>query len=232
VKLGKIDIGLLVVAVALVGIGSFVGLAVAPAEEHMGDVYRIIYVHVPSAWVAMVAFLVNFGASLYYLFKTSPRADALAEASAEIGVVFCALLLVTGSIWGKPTWGVWWTWDPRLTSAAIMFFAYSGYLALRHFVDMPEKRATWASVVAIIIAVDVPIVWFSVKWWNSLHQQQSVSASGSTDRTILYTWMFNAVAFLVAYAFLVRQRYFLARQQQDLEAAEPPSLEETATDAA
>src|SRR5688572_28777698 len=98
----------------------------------MGDVYRIIYVHVPAAWVALLACTVSFGACVVYLFRSSTVADAVAEASAQVGVVFAALLLVSGSIWGRPTWGVWWTWDPRLTTAAIMFFAYCGYLALRH----------------------------------------------------------------------------------------------------
>src|SRR6185312_10268231 len=103
--------------------------------------------------------------SLAYLVRRRPTMDYLAHAGVEVGVVFNTTGLITGSIWGRPTWGVWWSWDPRLTTAAIMFFAFAGYVTLRRFVEEPERRATWAAVVAIIIFADIPIVWFSVKWW-------------------------------------------------------------------
>jgi heme exporter protein C len=183
-------------------------------------VYRIMFVHVPCAWAAMLGCTINLGASVYYLFKADMRADALAESTAEVGVVFATLLLITGSIWGRPTWGVWWTWDPRLTTAAILWLAYSGYLALRRFVDVPEKRATWAAVVAIIVGVDIPIVWFSVRWWNSLHQvQSSPRALDPTMREALY---FNAVAYVVAFAWFTYLRYGIARRRQAEELAAPP----------
>src|SRR5436190_3815398 len=107
--------GLGVVALLLLSLGTYYGLVVAPRDRMMGDVYRIMFVHVPSAWMALIAFTVVFVASIIYLLKNNDKADAVAEASAEVGVVFNALLLITGSIWGKPTWGVWWSWDPRLT---------------------------------------------------------------------------------------------------------------------
>src|SRR6266508_1716786 len=119
--------------------GSYWGLFLAPKEEYMGDVQRIMYVHVPTAWNVMLSLL----------------------------------LCMQGSIWAKPTWGVWWDWDPRLTTMAVLVFAFSGILALRRFVDDPVKRAVWSAVAAIVAYVDVPIVYFSVKWWNSLHQTQS-----------------------------------------------------------
>lgn len=218
--LRAVDILLLTAALTLMGVGCYWGLWLAPAETYMGDVYRIIYVHVPSAWAAMLAFTVSFAASVVYLYATREKADAIAEASAEVGLVFCLLLLTSGAIWGRPTWGVWWTWDPRLTTAAIMFFAYAGYLALRSFVEEPEKRATWSAVIGIIIYVDIPIVWFSVKWWKSLHQVQS--DTGSMSWAIAGPLLICVAGFGLAYLFFLRQRYLLARCRQALEASEPP----------
>jgi heme exporter protein C len=212
--------GLPALALATLAFGVYEGLVAAPADRMMGDVYRIMFVHVPSAWMSLVAYTVNFGASLYYLFKNSPEADALAEASAEVGVVFNTLLLITGSIWGRPTWGVWWSWDPRLTTAAIMLFAFSGYVALRRFVEEPERRATWAAVVAIIIFADIPIVWFSVKWWNSLHQLQS--SPSTVAGPMVLALRVNAFAFLFIYMWFVHMRYTLARLRQRVELSEPP----------
>lgn len=207
-------------ALALVAWGAYTALVVAPPERMMGDVYRILFVHVPSAWMALIAYTVCLVASLVYLFKERWGADALAEASAEVGVLFNATLLVTGSLWGRPTWGVFWTWDPRLTSAAIMFFAFSGYLALRHFVDSPERRASWAAVAAIIIYVDIPIVWYSVKWWNSLHQVQS--SPQTVDPSMVFPLRLNAIAFLAVLIWFVRWRYRLGMKRQADELTEPP----------
>src|SRR5688572_22519293 len=120
--------GLTLVAVVLLPVGAWMGLSWAPPERSMGDVQRIMYAHVPSIWAALLALLVNFAASVAYLFKNDLRLDALAEASAEVGVVLGANGVLLGAIWGRPTWGVWWTWDPRLTTAAIMLVAYTGYL--------------------------------------------------------------------------------------------------------
>src|SRR5262249_15410004 len=154
-----------------------------------------MYAHVPSVWMALLAVTLNFGCSVVYLFRNSPKADALAEAAAEVGVLFGAVGVTLGSIWGRPTWGVWWTWDPRLTSAAIMLVSYAGYLALRRFVEDPERRATWSAVAAIIAFVDIPIVWFSVKWWRSLHQVQSSPKTVDPQMTLVLRW--NAIAFLL-----------------------------------
>lgn len=216
----RIDKTFLALGVALLGVGGYYGLAIAPKEAFMGDVYRILYVHVPAAWMALLAATVNFGASLWYLFRSSHKADALAEASAELAVVFGALLIGSGALWAKPTWGVWWSWDPRLTTVAILFFAYAGYMALRQFVDVPEKRATWAAVLGIIIFVDIPLVWFSVKWWNSLHQVQSSPKTMAPGMVVALR--INAFAFLAMLIFFLRQRYRLARARGALEESEPP----------
>lgn len=139
----------------------------------MGEVMRIMYVHVPTAWNAMLAFTFAFVFALLYLIRGSWKWDSLMEASIEAGVVLSFLLCIQGSIWAKPTWGVWWDWDPRLTTTAILLMAFLGVIALRKFVDDPVRRASWSAVATIIAFIDLPIVYFSVKWWNSLHQLQS-----------------------------------------------------------
>jgi heme exporter protein C len=172
--------------------------------------------------MALVAFSVTFVASIVYLFRASWRADAVAEASAHVGVFFGALLIVLGAIWGKPTFGVWWSWDPRITTSAIMLFAFAGYLALRRFVDDPERRATWSAVSAIIIFVDVPVVWFSVRWWGGLHQvQSSPETVGAMMATALRV---NASAFLLCYGWFLRLRYLAVKRGLDEEVCEPPEL--------
>jgi heme exporter protein C len=207
----------------LFALGSYWGLFITPPERMMGDVYRIYYVHVPCAWAALMAYTCALVCSLLYLWKNNTVYDALAAASAETGVVFNALLLVTGSIWGKPTWGVWWTWDPRLTSAAVMFMAFSGYLLLRTFVDNPSKRAAWAAVTAIVIYADIPIVWFSVKWWNSLHQLQSNPST--VDKAMHAPLQINAFAMLFCAigCTLAKYRVLLLRHHNTT----LPPLEET-----
>ena len=159
--------------VVLLLIGSYVGLFVAPSERYMGDVQRIMYVHVPTAWNWMLAVVFAFVSAIAFLFRNDMKWDCRLEAGLEVGTLLALLLCAQGAIWAKPTWGVWWDWDPRLTTTAVLLFAFLGILALRNFVEDPVKRAIWSSVATIISAIDLPIVYFSVKWWNSLHQQQS-----------------------------------------------------------
>ena len=143
---------------------------------------RIMYAHVPMVQMMLLAGTITFVCSVLYLFRASWKTDALAEASAELALVFGAIGTTLGAIWGRPTWGVYWAWDPRLTTVAILLVALAGYLALRRFVDDPERRAVWAAVTGIVIAVDVPIIYFSVKWWKSLHQVQSNPKHGGFRR--------------------------------------------------
>jgi heme exporter protein C len=217
---GVWDWALPLLSLLLVAAGLFLGLFLAPPDRQMGEVYRILYVHVPAAWLTLVAYSVTLLASMVYLWRNDLRADALAGASAEVGVVLNVILLVTGSIWGKPTWGVWWTWDPRLTTAAIMCCAFAGYLALRAFVDDSLRRATWAALVAMVIYVDIPFVWFSVKW-NTLHQLQS--SPETVAAPMVLALRVNAFAFLALYLWLTRLRYQGARLQQGMELTEPPA---------
>ncbi|HVT43905.1 MAG TPA: cytochrome c biogenesis protein CcsA [Thermoanaerobaculia bacterium] len=207
---------LLAVAVILLAIGSWYGLFVAPPEHYMGEVQRIMYVHVPTAWSAMLLFTFAFGCALVYLFRGGWSWDSRMEGAIEVGVVYAALLCIQGAIWAKPTWGVWWDWDPRLTTTAVMLFAFLGILALRRFVDDPVKRAVWSSVATIIAYVDVPIVYFSVKWWNSLHQQQS---SPSTVSEAFYLPLrLNAfgMLFLAIALVLLRARLSALRLRSEL----------------
>lgn len=206
--------------VLLFGLGITWGLYVAPPDRMMGDVYRILFVHVPSAWLALVAYTVTLVASVLYLWRGTLFWDAVAEASAELGVMFNVLLLITGAIWGKPTWGVWWTWDPRLTTAAIMCFAFLGYLALRELAGDVVRRASWSAVAAILIYADIPLVWFSVRWWNTLHQMQSSPETMAAPMVVALR--LNAFAFLSLYMWMMRHRVPLAGYRHRRHLEEPP----------
>jgi heme exporter protein C len=195
--------------------GSIVGLFVVPADAAQGNVQRLMYVHVPAAWLAFLAFFVVFVMSALYLVQRDARWDRVAASSAEIGVVFTALTLLLGMMWGKPTWGVWWTWDPRLTTTAILLAIYVGYLALRSFADDADKRARWSSIVGVIGFANVPIVYMSVTWWRTLHQPPSSPRSVSPD--ILWTLMLNLAAFTLVYAYLMVRRVRLERLEGELE---------------
>jgi len=172
----------------------------------MGDVYRIMYVHVPAAWNAMLALTYAFIAALLYLFTGNWKWDARLEAAIEVGIVLSLLLCIQGAIWAKPTWGVWWDWDPRLTTTAVMLLAFVGIVALRNFVDDPEKRARWSAVATIISFVDVPIVYYSVQWWNSLHQMQSTPQTVSSPFHVpLRMNAFGILAIMIGWIILRSQ---------------------------
>jgi len=204
-----------IAALILMGIGSFIGLFVVRADVEMGEVQRLMYVHVPAAWTAFIAFFVVFIASILYLVQRDPRADRVAASAAEVGVVFISLTLATGMLWGKPTWGVWWTWDPRLTTTALLLAIFIGYLAVRGFADDPERRARWSAIVGILGFVQVPIVYLSVVWWRTLHQPPSSPRSVASE--ILWTWMLNFLAFLLVFFYLTARRARVAKLEEELE---------------
>ncbi len=204
--------------IALVA-GGVVGLFVVPADALQGEVQRLMYVHVPTAWVAMVAFFVTFVMSVLYLVQRDDRWDSVAAGSAELGVLFTALTLALGSLWGKPTWGVWWTWDPRLTTTAIMLVIYVGYLAVRGFAEDPDRRARWSAIVGIVGFVDVPIVYLSVTWWRSLHQPPSSPRTIAPE--MLGALGLNLLAFTLVYAYLMLRRYRLSEARREVERAAP-----------
>jgi heme exporter protein C len=212
---------LVALGVALLGIGSYWGLAKAPGEVFMGDVQRIMYVHVPTAWNAMLTLTLAFVCALAFLFTSSWKWDSRLEAAIEVGVVLALLLCVQGAIWAKPTWGVWWDWDPRLTTTAVLVFAFGGILALRAFVDDPMKRAVWSAVACVIAFADVPIVYFSVKWWNSLHQAQSTPETVS--KAFHWPLRINAFGILFLWTGLWSLRARVAALRLRGELAPPPS---------
>ncbi len=161
-------------AIALIGAGLYLGLVVAPADYQQGDTVRIMFVHVPAAWMAMFTYVVIAGASVVGLVWKQPLAEIAAKSAAPIGAAFTLIALVTGSLWGKPMWGTWWVWDARLTSMLILLFLYIGYMALWQTIDDPVRGAKAAAILALVGSVNLPIIKFSVDWWNTLHQPASV----------------------------------------------------------
>lgn len=204
-------------------IGSQVtGFLVSPPDRDMGNLQKIMYVHVPAAWSAMIAFLLVFVGSVGYLWKRRETHDLFAASAAEVGVVLTGLTLALGSIWGRPTWGVWWTWDPRLTTTAVLFLIFASYLALRSFVDEEDRRARWSAAVGILGFLNVPIVYMSVRWWRTLHQIQS--SPETVDSPYVLGLRLNAFAFLFLLIFFVGLRYHIAKVERAAEA----KLEEAA----
>jgi heme exporter protein C len=203
----------------------WLALFVSPADVNQKDAVRLLYLHVPTAWLAMyLSFAVTTVASLLWLWKKTRSAtwDLLAGASAEIGVLFIGLTLIIGSIWGKTTWGVWWTWDARLTLTAVLFVLYLGYLAVRRVPAPPDVRAKRAAIVALAAAVDIPLVHLAVEWWRTLHQPASImdeerlldpQIHGSMATTL---WV-GVLAFTLLYGWLLLKRYLLAEAEQEIE---------------
>src|SRR6201982_3264790 len=192
---------------------------VAPTERTMGDVERIFYYHVPSAWTAFLLFLTNLVASVIYLIWGNAKADAVAVVSAEVGVVFCTVVLVTGPIWARPVWGIWWTWDVRLTTTLVLWLIYVSYLVLRRFSDSSQTPKL-AAVLAIFGALDVPLVYFSIWFFRTQHPQPVIGGGGSIDPRLLHVLLINWLAFS-CFAFLVCwARYRLEKLQREADEAE------------
>jgi len=198
----------------LLGLGA--GFLYAPPDAVQGNVQRIMYLHVPSILTAYLAFGVVLVGSLAYLFSRRARWDRLARASAEVGLLFTGLTLVSGSIWGKPTWGTWWTWDARLTSTALLFLIYVGYFLVRGMVDEPERAARFAAVVGIVGAIDIPIIHFSVQWWRTLHQPATLlrPQPPAMDPAMLLALLVNVGAYMLVYVYLARGRLRLSRLEE------------------
>ena len=191
-------------ALALVAACLYLALVWVPNERTMGVVSRIFYVHVASAWSAFVAFAVTAVAGAVYLARRDWRWDLWAAASAEVGVVFTTAVLVTGPLWARPVWNVWWTWDPRLTTTLVLWFLYVGYLALRQAVEDEDRRARLAAVYGLVAFLDVPVVYQSTRWWRTIHPQVLGPGSGGVAPEMLLTLAVCAAAFLALYAVLWR----------------------------
>jgi heme exporter protein C len=186
------------------------GLVLSPPEVDQADAVRLLYVHVPSAVVALyIAFTITLIGSIQYLRKQSVFWDLMAHASAEIGVFFCALVLITGMLWGKPTWGVYWQWDPRLTSTLVTFVLYLGYLAIRRMdLDAPV-RSKRAAILGIISFFNLIIVRYSVEWWRSIHQSTTFGLDTQLDGLMLFTAFWAAVTFALIFTWLLIHRFRL-----------------------
>jgi len=207
-----------IVTVVLLAYALYQALVVAPTERTMGDVQRIFYYHVPSAWTAFLLFMGNLVASVIYLIRRNPKADALAVVCAEVGVVFCTVVLVTGPIWARPVWGIWWTWDVRLTTTLVLWLIYVSYLVLRRFSDSAQTPVL-AAVLAIFGALDVPLVYFSIWFFRTQHPQPVIGGGGSLDPRMWHVLLINWLAFS-CFAFLVCwSRYRLELLQREVEQA-------------
>ena len=192
---------------------------IAPTDAVMGDVQRVFYFHVPMAIMSFLAFFVVFVASVGYLVRRSRRWDSVAHASAEVGVLFVSLALITGIIWGRPVWNTWWTWEPRLTTTLILWLIYVSYLMIRSYAPSQDKAARYSAVVGIIGFVDVPIVYYSVVWWRSIHPSPVVgpfAESGALEPIMLMTLLFSLVTFVVLFALLVWERAALRDSEDKL----------------
>jgi len=188
----------------LMAFAGWMALIFAPTEQSMGDIQRIFYFHVPSAWISFLAFFIVCLASIAYLVNRNPKWDLLAASSAEIGVLFITLVLITGPLWAKPRWNTFWTWDARLTTSLILWMIYIGYLFIRSFTKMQARGSTLAAVYGIIGFVDVPIVYFSIRWWRNLHPGAVIaSSSGGLATEMLIALLAALLAFTSLYAVLL-----------------------------
>lgn len=208
------------VAFVLLSYGLYEALIGAPTEQTMGAVQRIFYYHVPSAWTAFLLFFANFVASIVYLIKRSQRADAFALASAEVGVVFCTIVLITGPLWARPVWGIWWTWDARLTTTLILWLIYVSYLILRRY-SSGGQTPVLAAALAVFGFIDVPIVYLSIRYFRTQHPQPVIAGGEGSgiDPMMMKALLVNWLAFMVFGAIVVWLRYMLERARQQIETA-------------
>jgi len=225
-----LGLGLGLLAMLSMGAALYAALIYAPTERLQGDVQRIFYFHVPLAWTAYLAFFVVFVCSCAYLLRRAPIFDAVARSSAEVGLLLTTLMLICGSLWAKPIWGTWWSWDARLTTTLLLWFIYVGYLMLRSSIDDERRAARLAAIIGIVGAVDIPIIHQSVVWWRSLHPASVVLAEGgpAMPTSMLTALMIGLFAFTVVYAVLVVLRTRLELARADIRALRRRALERAA----
>jgi len=204
--------GLLIVSAALMAVTLYMVFMWVPTEQNLGVSQRIFYFHVPLGWIGMVSIMVVAVASFLHLITGKQKWDSLAYATAELGVIFASLILVTGSIWGKPVWGVWWTWDAKLTTTLILWFIYVGYLMVKAYAPKGSQGRRYASVVALIGAIDAPIIYMATVWWRTAHPDLNIGPladSDSLDSKIALTFLVSMITFTVFYIFMLMERYSL-----------------------
>ncbi|MGH7770464.1 MAG: cytochrome c biogenesis protein CcsA [Candidatus Binatia bacterium] len=213
-----------ILALLFIAAGLYFALIEAPPDAYQGEVQRIMYIHIPSILTAYLSFFIVFVASCLYLWKRERRDDILAYAAAEIGVLFTALTIVEGSIWGKPTWGVWWTWDARLTLTALLLMIFVGYLMLRSLIEDPERAAVSGAVLGIIGFLDIPLIHMSVYWWRTLHQPPSIlrpdkAPWDNIHPSMLIALGINFLAFLLLYFYLLSLRIRVGETEERIRTA-------------
>jgi heme exporter protein C len=196
-------------AVVVLLVATYMAFLYAPTDAIQGNAQRIFYVHVPTAWLSYLAYFVLVVGSVGYLWKRKPGYDRIARSAAELGFVFTTMVLITGSIWGRPIWGTWWQWEARLTTTLILWFIYLGYFMVRNFAGEHERAARFAAVLAIIGAIDIPIIHMSVRWWRTLHPEPIVVNTGGPNLpdSMLLTLMVSFVGFTILFAHLMIQKW-------------------------
>ena len=217
VRRPNVGMALGVLAGVTMAFGLYLGLVYAPTDAIQGNAQRIFYIHVPMAWVAFLAFFVVFSAGIMYLWKRSLIWDQIARGSAEIGLVFTTLVLVTGSFWGRPIWGTWWTWDARLTTTLLLWFIYLSYFMLRAYAGERDRAARYSAVIGIIGFIDVPIIYLSVDWWRTLHPQAVITTSGAAmPGQMVVALMVCLAGFTLLYAYLMYQKLGIEQSKDKL----------------
>lgn len=202
-------------------VGLYWGLVQAPPDAYQGQLQRIMYLHIPTILMAYLSFFIVFIMSCLYLWKRDRRDDILAYSAAEIGVLFTGLTIIEGSIWGKPTWGVWWTWDARLTLTAILFLIFVGYLILRSLIEDEDRAAICGAVLGIIGFLDIPLIHMSVYWWRTLHQPPSILRPDklpweNVHPSMLIALSINFAAFLLLYFYLLSLRFHVGEMREEV----------------
>jgi len=205
--------------VFLVGAAAYASFYIAPDEKTMHVLYRIFYFHAAAAWAGMTAFSICFVANLLYVWRRDEQWDSLAVSCAEVGLAFITVVLITGPIWAKPAWGIYWTWDARLTSTFVLWLLYISYLLLRTLVEEPDRRALLSALFGIFAFIDVPIVFGAIRWWRTQHPAPVIMGGPNSglDPTMAKVFFFSVLAMHVLMVFLVAERYRLERLRTDLE---------------
>lgn len=219
--LRDIRLWLLALAAVLTIVDVYLIFVVAPTDQVLGHIQRIFYIHVPISILSFLGFLVCAVAGVGYLVRRTEIWDRVAHAAAEVGVVFVTLALVTGVIWARPVWGVWWTWEPRLTTTLILWLIYVAYLMIRHYAPTPQQGRSWSAVVGIIGFVDVPIVYYSVQWWRSIHPVQVIGPEAADDALepiMARILVFSLVTALVFFVYLLLERVALRTAEDTVSA--------------
>ena len=186
-----------------------------PTEQNLGISQRIFYFHVPLGWLGMVSIVIVAFASVMHLVTGRRRWDDLAYSTAELGIIFATLILVTGAIWAKPAWGVWWVWDPKLTTTLVLWFIYAGYLMIRVYGPAGTQGKRFASVIALIGAIDAPIIYKATDWWRTAHPDNNIPSDLNSQ--MLMTLLASVIAFTILYAYMLSERYALRKSESDLD---------------